>query len=180
MKKNSFWSILFVAIIVLAFLFLLQAKKYIPDPANNSSPTDTTAATSTTKAGPASLYPDPKITPGAVLTTDAARVCVSGYSSTVRNVPTSEKQQVYAEYNASYPQPAGANEVDHFIALELGGSNDITNLWLEPAEPKPGFHEKDKTENYLHSQVCSGAITLQEAQKEIATDWYAVYLKLVY
>lgn len=43
------------------------------------------------------------------------------------------------------------------------------------AEPRPGYHEKDKVENYLHAQVCSGAVPLQEAQQEIATDWLAVY-----
>ena len=177
-KKNTFFTLLFILIIILVIVFILQAKKYIPSSNSSSSQQEQTGTT--TKSGPARLYPDSKLTPGAILTTDASRVCVSGYSSTVRNVPTTEKNQVYAEYNTTYPQPSGANEVDHFISLELGGSNDITNLWLEPAEPKPGFHEKDTVENYLHSQVCSGALTLPEAQKEIATDWYAVYLKMSY
>jgi hypothetical protein len=137
----------------------------------------TTVATST-KEGPSNLYPDPKLTPGDVLTTDASKVCVKGYSKSVRNVSAQEKKQVYAEYNTSYPQPQGANEVDHFISLELGGSNDIKNLWLEPANPAPGFHEKDKVEDYLHAQVCNGSMTLVEAQKEISTDWYKVYLQI--
>ena len=132
----------------------------------------------TTKAGPLNLYPNPKLTPGDVLTTDSNLVCQKGYSKSVRNVPSAEKKQVYMEYNTPYPQPQGANEVDHFISLELGGSNDIKNLWLEPALPTPGFHEKDKVENYLHSQVCNGSMSLEEAQREIATDWYSVYLKI--
>ncbi len=45
----------------------------------------------------------------------------------------------------------------------------------ELASPKPGFHEKDKVENYLHDQVCSGAIDLKQAQIEIATNWLNVY-----
>jgi hypothetical protein len=57
----------------------------------------------------------------------------------------------------------------------LGGSNDISNLFPEAASPKPGFHEKDKVENYLHDQVCSGAMTLQIAQIAIATNWLDVY-----
>ncbi len=96
----------------------------------------------------------------------------------MRNVPVEEKRQVYAEYGIQYPQPQGSYEVDHFISLELGGSNDLTNLWPEPSDPKPGFHEKDAVENYLHVQVCNGQITLQVAQQEISTDWYAVYLKI--
>ena len=52
------------------------------------------------------------------------------------------------------------------------------NLWPEAATPKPGFHEKDKVENYLHDQVCDGKITLKEAQIEIATNWLNVYHRI--
>ena len=92
----------------------------------------------------------------------------------MRNVPTSEKNQVYAEYGIASHTP-GQYEVDHLVSLELGGSNDISNLWPELASPTPGFHEKDQVENYLHSQVCSGAIALIDAQVEIATNWLGVY-----
>ena len=122
--------------------------------------------------------PDTACTPGAIfadVTKD--QVCVSGYSSGVRNVPDSEKNQVYAEYGIA-SHTTGEYEVDHLISLELGGSNDIANLWPEPAEPRPGFHEKDKVENYLHEQVCSGKMSLQDAQYKIATNWLAIYQSL--
>ncbi len=95
----------------------------------------------------------------------------------MRTVPTSVKDQVYAEYGITHHSP-DQYEVDHLVSLELGGSNDISNLWPEGASPKPGFHEKDKVENYLHDQVCSGAISLKEAQIEIATNWLAVYNRM--
>ncbi len=119
--------------------------------------------------------PDSECTPGAILA-DAAKeaICTPGYSRNVRDVTTQEKDQVYAEYGITH-HSAGEYEVDHLVSLELGGSNGIANLWPEAAEPKPGFHEKDKVENYLHDQVCSGAISLQQAQIEIATNWLAVY-----
>jgi hypothetical protein len=119
--------------------------------------------------------PDPGCTPGDILP-DATKdkICVSGYSSSVRNVPSSEKDAVYAEYAITH-HTTGQYEVDHFVSLELGGSNDISNLWPEAAEPQPGFHQKDQVENYLHDQVCSGAMTLADAQKAIATNWLAVY-----
>jgi len=121
---------------------------------------------------------DSACTPGAILATGTKdAICQSGYSSGVRNVPTSEKNQVYAEYGITHHSP-GQYEVDHLVSLELGGSNDISNLWPELASPKPGFHETDKVENYLHAQVCSGAISLQQAQIEIATNWLAVYNKM--
>ena len=129
-------------------------------------------APSSTKAGPAYVYPNPSLTPGAVLTTDASTICTPGYASSVRDVSTATKEQVYAEYGVSYPQPLGAYEVDHFIPLEIGGSNDITNLWLEPATPTPGFHQKDQFENFEHGQVCNGTISVAEAQSRMVSDWY--------
>ncbi|HEY9151671.1 MAG TPA: HNH endonuclease signature motif containing protein [Anaerolineales bacterium] len=122
--------------------------------------------------------PDSDCTPGAIFPdVTVAQICKPGYSAQVRNVPDSEKNQVYAEYGIASHSP-GQYEVDHLVSLELGGSNNISNLWPEPAEPRPGFHEKDKVENYLHSQVCSGAISLQQAQLEISTNWLAVYQQM--
>ncbi|GER90822.1 hypothetical protein KDW_49840 [Dictyobacter vulcani] len=121
---------------------------------------------------------DKECTPGAIIASaTAAKICVQGYSKSVRNVPVSEKNQVYASYGISH-HTAGQYEVDHLISLELGGSNDISNLWPELASPKPGFHEKDKVENYLHAQVCNGKISLKTAQTEIANNWLDVYNKM--
>src|SRR5579884_3256426 len=121
---------------------------------------------------------DPECTPGDIFP-DATKdkICQPGYSRSVRNVPTSVKNQVYAEYGI-YHHSTGEYEVDHLVSLELGGSNDISNLWPEAASPTPGFHQKDQVENYLHDQVCSGAMSLQEAQVEIATNWLAVYNRM--
>ena len=120
------------------------------------------------------VRPDPACTPGDVVAVSKEELCQPGYATGVRNVTESEKEMVYAEYGIASHSP-GEYEVDHFVSLELGGSNDISNLWPEPAAPKPGFHEKDKVENYLHDQVCTGAMTLQEAQIKIATSWLDVY-----
>ncbi len=121
---------------------------------------------------------DKACTPGDIFpNATASQICQSGYARSVRDVPTSEKDQVYAEYGIA-SHFSGQYEVDHLVSLELGGSNDISNLWPELAEPKPGFHEKDKVENYLHDQVCSGAVSLQQAQQEIATNWLEVYSRM--
>nr|MDQ6907884.1 HNH endonuclease [Chloroflexota bacterium] len=81
------------------------------------------------------------------------------------------------------PNEPGKHEVDHFISLELGGSNMVTNLWPEPyvtsdAPNTIGAHEKDKVENALHAEVCAGRMTLPQAQETIRTDWYAYFLKI--
>lgn len=118
---------------------------------------------------------DSGCTPGDVLPgVSRERICQSGYASSVRNVTTSTKNMVYTEYGITH-HTTGEYEVDHLVSLELGGSNDISNLWPEAASPRPGFHEKDKVENYLHAQVCSGAISLARAQLEIAGNWLDVY-----
>jgi hypothetical protein len=121
---------------------------------------------------------DKACTPGDILP-DATKdeICQPGYARSVRNVPTSVKNKVYAEYGIT-SHAAGEYEVDHLVSLELGGSNNVANLWPEAASPKPGFHEKDKVENYLHDQVCSGAISLEDAQVQIATDWLSVYQRM--
>ena len=78
----------------------------------------------------------------------------------------------------------GDYELDHVISLELGGSpTDPKNLWSEPYSNTVngidyGARSKDKVEGYLHRQVCSGAMTLAEAQKEISTNWVEVYQKI--
>jgi hypothetical protein len=119
--------------------------------------------------------PDSACTPGALIAgVTKEQICQPGYASSVRNVPASEKAAVYAEYGIASHFP-GQYEVDHLVSLELGGSNDIANLWPEAASPTPGFHQKDQVENYLHDQVCSGAISLSQAQIEIATNWMQVY-----
>lgn len=123
----------------------------------------------------ANALPDPKCTPGAIFpAATKEQICTPGYSTQVRNVTQSTKDQVYAEYGIASHEP-GQYEVDHLISLELGGSNGIANLWPEPADPRPGFHEKDQVEDYLHGEVCDGRMSLQEAQSLIAHDWYTVY-----
>ena len=58
--------------------------------------------------------------------------------------------------------------------FDLSGrfSNDLTNLWPEPATPTPGFHQKDQFENFEHGQVCNGTISVAEAQRRMVSDWY--------
>jgi hypothetical protein len=117
--------------------------------------------------------PDPTLTPGAVMTMDAAVVCAPGYAKSVRHVPGSVKAKVYAKYGITSHR-SGEYEVDHLISLELGDSNDIANLWPQSYWTEPwNAHVKDKLEDRLHELVCSGQLSLSEAQREISTDWIA-------
>ena len=71
-------------------------------------------------------------------------------------------------------------EVDHLISLELGGSNDIKNLWPQSYTTKPwNAHVKDKLENRLHKLICYGAINIVEAQIAISKNWIEAYKKYI-
>jgi uncharacterized protein YceK len=170
------------SILVATICLLLSGCAGISTPTTTTSPTPSSGTsphwgvqTKTSGCTARGALEDPDCTPGDILPNATKdQICQSGYAKTVRNVPTSEKNQVYTEYSITN-HSTGQYEVDHLVSLELGGSNDISNLWPELASPTPGFHEKDKVENYLHAQVCSSAISLQEAQSEIATNWLNVY-----
>lgn len=127
------------------------------------------------------LLPNPAMTPGVVRTTDAKAICAASFrTAKYRHTTASTKKAVYREYGATPNKGicAGGCEVDHLIPLELGGADDIKNLWPQPSQPAPGFHEKDKLENYLHRQVCAGNMPLVQAQTALVVDWYKAYVQL--
>lgn len=121
--------------------------------------------------------PNPALTPGVAFSVGKARICVSGYASSVRDVPESEKDAVYARYGV--PHVPYQHEVDHLVSLEIGGSNVISNLWPEPYAGRWGARTKDMLENRLHDLVCSGTIGLRYAQRIEARNWVAAYRRYV-
>lgn len=123
------------------------------------------------------LLNDLTTTPGKPNTAvDTADICQKGYTSKkgVRNVPDSTKTHAYQLYEATKEgdaqHPPSCCEVDHLISLELGGSNELPNLW---PEPYPDATEKDKVENALHALVCQGKLSLRTAQRGISRNWVA-------
>lgn len=144
--------------------------------------------------GPA-LLPDLQVTPGKVAITSKDTVCTTKWGKDERHVTAQMKRDAYAQYGTAPGKGVcvrkthtSANgklvkegcEVDHLISRELGGADAIENLWPQPYTQHPGAHEKDWLENKLHKEVCNKkgpTITLEEAQQEITSDWYAAYLK---
>jgi hypothetical protein len=118
--------------------------------------------------------PDPRCTPGSIdpAVTQAgigSTICKKGWTATVR---PPESQTEHFKYDVAYPAygtpRSKRTELDHLVPLELGGSNDATNLWPEyPPTPNP----KDKVENALNRAVCDGRVSLAAAQQAIAADW---------
>lgn len=143
-------------LLVFSALLVMGAAKPKPQPAQSCKSVDG--------------LPDPKCTPGAVRTTDKNDICTTK-TSTIRPLAAYTnklKQQQILEYGYKDKTPQHYEE-DHLISLELGGDpKDPKNLWPEaPPSPNP----KDKVEDWLHKQVCSGAMTVEEAQHGIATNW---------
>src|SRR5471032_520343 len=124
--------------------------------------------------------PDRRCSPGAAYSgLTRAVLCSSTFrTSTIRNVSDSERHAVEVEYGM-VPKAYGRTiEIDHIVSLELGGSNDIANLYPEPGSGPASYHVKDRLENKLHSLVCSGGMTLHAAQVGIASHWQTLYLRV--
>ncbi len=114
--------------------------------------------------------PDVHCTPGAIdravtQTNIHVTICVAGYTTKVRP-PVAQTDAFKADDELAYS--IGAGELDHLVPLELGGSSDALNLWVEPGSiPNP----KDAVENALHAKVCAGQMSLSAAQMAVAVDW---------
>lgn len=140
------------------------------------------------------ILPDAQLTPGAVFTNvTVEQVCTKGYANVlnggVRNVPEKVKRQVFTEYFGAVPTNTADYEVDHLISLELGGCNDIKNLWPQSYKTEPwNAHVKDKVEDRmaallreeLKTQGHDAATALmKQFQAEISQNWTNAYQKYV-
>lgn len=133
--------------------------------------------------------PNLKVTPGWAATTNKALVCKANYLVThPRRVSLATKQKVLKEYGV-LSCPSQVCEIDHLIPREIGGADDIRNLWpqmaagnykiklghRETSTYRIGFREKDEVENWLRKQVCSGKMSITQAQKAIVVNWLKPY-----
>jgi hypothetical protein len=160
-------------------------KKAVQGSGGKTTSAKTSGAKTTSSAAPP-IFPDPSLHPGAT-NPDVTQgnidstICKSGFTKTIRP-PVSytdklEQQQISDEGLPGTPQDY---EEDHLISLELGGApKDEKNLWPEAYENRgakfaatgTGSETKDKVENETKRLVCSGKITLSDAQTRIAADW---------
>jgi hypothetical protein len=115
------------------------------------------------------ILADPVRTPG-VLNPNVTQanirstICRHGWTDTIRP-PTSYTNALKTKQMRRYREPGSLSDYqeDHLISLELGGSpTDPRNLW---PEPYPRASDVDKIENELNAEVCSGQLTLAEAQQ---------------
>jgi hypothetical protein len=124
------------------------------------------------------LEPSRKLTPGATRQVSLREVCSSQpEDGSARVIPVSVQREVFQEYGMDGAPPKDF-EVDFLITPELGGSNDIHNLWPEPYYSTVwNARVKDELEDRLHEMVCNGELDLGTAQRDISTDWIVAYKK---
>jgi hypothetical protein len=116
------------------------------------------------------LRASPVLTPGvlnAAVTqaTIGSTICKRGWTATIRP-PTSYTSALKLRQLAAYGEtgPPESYQEDHLISLELGGDpTDPRNLW---PEPYPRASAVDQMENDLNDRVCSGELSLAEAQRK--------------
>ena len=126
-----------------------------------------------TGPSPSAVLADPVRTPGVLNpevtpVTIRATICTHGWTATVRppveytNALKRKQMRAYGETG-----PLSAYQEDHLISLELGGDpTDPRNLW---PEPYPRAAAVDQIENQLNGKVCSGSLSLHDAQVEEST-----------
>ena len=120
--------------------------------------------------------PNTSLTPGATLLVSRPAVCAQANTKN-RTVPVALQRRVFEEYGIAGADPR-AYEVDYLVTPALGGADDIHNLWPHSFSATVwNARVKDDLEDRLRDMVCEGSLDLEEAQKEIATDWIAAYKK---
>ncbi|HEY2010508.1 MAG TPA: HNH endonuclease signature motif containing protein [Rhizomicrobium sp.] len=128
-------------------------------------------------AGP---LPNLNLTPGVARTElTVHQICTTKWGKDARAVTAAMKRQVFQEYGLTgnsdpFCRPKGC-EIDHAISRELGGADDVKNLWPQSYSGPWNAHMKDRVENRLHKEVCAGTISLDAARAGIVHDWTAIY-----
>lgn len=110
---------------------------------------------------------NPAVTPATIQST----ICVKGWTASIRP-PVSYTNRIKKQRLHEMGLPLeliGDFQLDHKLPLSLGGSpEDPRNLVLQDQDEAEG---KDAIERCLPAAVCSGSISLPDAQQAIWRDW---------
>ncbi len=92
---------------------------------------------------------DLSITPGLCRSLTVEQICATKWGFDRRQVTTSMRWKVLQLYKDKHCRKF---EIDHICPRELGGADDVTNLWKQCY---PDARLKDRVENRLHKEVCA-------------------------
>lgn len=125
------------------------------------------------------LLPDRKLTPGAARPVKISDLCsAADYNDDLDPAVDPPKQMtIFHEYGISPEDSKRDFQVDYLINPQLGGVNDVSNLWPQPYNSEWNAKAKDELERHLHQMVCERKIELADAQHDIAVNWIDAYKK---
>ena len=143
----------------------------------------TVAAASVAAAGD---LPDLRKTPGKTRVESVGVICHTRWGIDARHATEAMKREAFARYGFTgndddpkcVPDARGRHcEIDHLISRELGGADDVDNLWPQPYGTSPwNAQRKDRLENRLHHELCdTHTITLRTARQALLHDWRKAY-----
>lgn len=126
------------------------------------------------------MLPNSSLTPGAIRPVSLNEICsIPENDDLDPKVSLSTEMAVLKEYGLpSDPSAAHKYQIDYLVNPQLGGTDDIRNLWPQPYSSSGwNARAKDALEQHLHQMVCSRTVNLAVAQRELAADWIAAYKK---
>lgn len=135
-------------------------------------------------AAQAENLPVQMMTPGDVSNTSRDEICHPDYGRSAAEVPAKLRYRVLINYglggydHAGFCTGSSGCVIDHLVSVELGGSNDIRNLWPLPSEGPWNAADKRRLAAELHARVCAGTLPLAQAQAMLAGDWITAYRTL--
>ena len=131
----------------------------------------------------AHVLPDPATTPGVTNpavtpATIKTTICVHGWTATVRPPVSYTNKLKISETPTGHK--AAEYELDHLRSIEDGGAPaDPKNLWMMIYADRYGARIKDVLETKVSHLVCSGKITLEQAQVALSPNWLIGYQQYV-
>jgi hypothetical protein len=122
--------------------------------------------------------PNSFLTPGDAKKVTKEQICAPDYMAKLKPTKDSMKDEAFERYGLR-AAAASSDVLDHLVPVELGGTDDLENLWPQPAKGEWNATQKDALEQKLHAMVCDGSITLKQAQTAIKKNWVAAYTQYV-
>ena len=126
--------------------------------------------------------PDPKLTPGVSRNLTINQICNTKWGQDARAVTASMKITAFTRYGLTSnddcpPDDHGRRcEVDHKYSREIGGADDINNLWPQHYAGDWNASDKDRLENWAHKQICENHMSITDAQ-HLMDNWEQSYIK---
>src|SRR5471032_3406388 len=122
--------------------------------------------------------PSSFLTPGDAKKVTKEQICAPGYAASIKATKESAKEEAFSRYGLR-DGVSKTDVLDHLIPVELGGTDNVENLWPEPVKGEWNASQKDALEQKLLGMVCDGTLTVKQAQTAIKKNWVAAYQQYV-